>query len=204
MVEFGFGAMLINDDEINISIKREDLVAWLKGGKPTAGKNDEPQKDNAPKDEVGQDADDGPAPESSGAEGLDLFESVTKHGVTIGGELQNEKPNGRAKIDEIRAWLKENKFNYKNFCRYLASLDELSGHKLSRPLIGSTGKGDPTLFKVAARYYTYWKGQKFFIAEDYKKFVLRQLEDLGYTVAMVKKEFDGVEVDPTTLEPVWE
>jgi len=134
--------------------------------------------------------------------GIDLFDPVTKGDVTVGGSLQDEKPDGRKKIDEIRAWLRKNKFNYKNFCRYLYSLTELAGHSLSAPLIGQTAQGDPTLFKVAARYYTYWKGSQAVVEKEYKQFVLDQLEKLGYTVEMVKEEFDGVEVDPETLEPI--
>jgi hypothetical protein len=55
------------------------------------------------------------------------------------------------------------------------------------------------MFQLATRYYSYWLSAKDEIRDDYRTFLIAQLADLGVTIEMVKKEFDGEEIDPKNL-----
>jgi hypothetical protein len=116
----------------------------------------------------------------------------------IGGTLQ-EDAKAKDKMKAMKDWLKAEKFNYKNFCIYLYQLTEVAGFKLAVPLIGLTQKKEPSMFQLATRYYSYWLSAKESISIDYKQFLIDQLADLGVTIEMVKKEFDGEEIDPKNL-----
>ena len=116
----------------------------------------------------------------------------------IGGTLQ-EDGKAKEKMKAMRDWLKDEKFNYKNFCIYLYQLKEVAGFKLSTPLIGLTQKKEPSMFQLATRYYSFWLSAKDEIAGDYKTFLIAQLADMGSTIQMVKDEFDGEEIDPKNL-----
>jgi hypothetical protein len=116
----------------------------------------------------------------------------------IGGTLQ-EDGKAKEKMKSLKDWLKAEKFNYKNFCVYLLQIKEVAGFKLSVPLIGLTQKKEPSMFQLATRYYSYWLSAKESISIDYKQFLIVQLADLGVTIEMVKKEFDGEEIDPKNL-----
>jgi hypothetical protein len=116
----------------------------------------------------------------------------------IGGTLQ-EDAKAKDKMKSMKDWLKAEKFNYKNFCIYLYQLTAVAGFKLSVPLIGLTQKKEPSMFQLATRYYSYWLSAKDEIRDDYRTFLIAQLADLGVTIEMVKKEFDGEEIDPKNL-----
>jgi hypothetical protein len=116
----------------------------------------------------------------------------------IGGTLQDD-PKAKDKMKAMKDWLKAEKFNYKNFCIYLYQLTAVAGFKLSVPLIGLTQKKEPSMFQLATRYYSYWLSAKDEIRDDYRTFLIAQLADLGVTIEMVKKEFDGEEIDPKNL-----
>jgi hypothetical protein len=128
-------------------------------------------------------------------DGVDLFEEGPNG---VGGTLQ-DAPQGKEKIKAMRDWLTENKFNYRNFCLFLLDMRELAGWKLKKPLIGVTTKKDPTLFKVAARFHSYWLSSQDEIARLYKTFLIGQLEDMGITIRMVEDVLDGEEIDPKNL-----
>jgi len=155
---------------------------------------EDPQQDTPP--EQGNSEPEGDAP-SEPVDGIDLFAAKDLGGKVISGAL--EDLNGRAEIKEMMDWLKHNNFNYRNFCRYLRSIESLAGHPLACPLIGTTTKGDPSLYKLATRYYHWWKGNKQAVKKDYEMFLDKQLSDLGIAIEMVKKEFDGIEIDPENL-----
>jgi hypothetical protein len=116
----------------------------------------------------------------------------------IGGTLQDD-PKAKDKMKAMKDWLKAEKFNYKNFCVYLYQLTEVAGFKLFTPLIGLTQKKEPSMFQLATRFYSYWLSSKDYVAGDYKTFLVAQLADMGITIEMVKKEFDGEEIDPKNL-----
>ena len=128
-------------------------------------------------------------------DGVDLFDSGPNG---IGGTLQDD-PKGKEKIKQLRDWLKERKYNYKNFCLFLHGLEEVGGFDLKAPVIGLTQKKEPTIFQLATRYHSYWMSAKDDIARDYETFLLAQLADMGISIQMVKDEFDGVEIDPKNL-----
>lgn len=207
--------VVVKDEEIAIYIDREafrrwlgvteDAVPWEKADDPkdsegykTADGTKKEFPNPAPDRDIDQEggyetASGHPIPDED--DGINLFDEGP---LGIGGSLQEDR-KGSEKIKELRAWLKKNKFNYKNFCRYLDSLDEVGGFKLSQPPIGLTQKGEPTLFQLATRYHSYWKGSKDIVAKDYKRFLLLQLEDMGITVQMVEEQLDGEEIDPKNL-----
>jgi hypothetical protein len=131
---------------------------------------------------------------------IDLFEEGPNG---IGGTLQDD-PKAKDKMKAMKDWLKAEKFNYKNFCVYLYQLETVAGFKLSTPLIGLTQKKEPSMFQLATRYYSYWLSAKDEISNDYKNFLIKQLQDLGITIADAKGNvlavFDGSEeIDPKNL-----
>jgi len=141
-------------------------------------------------DEHVQDEDIGERPDS-----VNLFD-VGPNG--IGGTLQ-DAPKGADKIKDMRDWLKKQKFNYRNFCLFLHGITELGGWPLSEPLIGTTAKGEPSLFQVAARFHSYWMSSKDEVAKAYKKFLHGQLEDMGVKIELITDMFNGTEIDPKKL-----
>jgi hypothetical protein len=121
----------------------------------------------------------------------------------IGGTLQDD-PKAKDKMKAMKDWLKAEKFNYKNFCVYLLQIKEVAGFKLFNPLIGLTQKKEPSMFQLATRYYSYWMSAKTEIRNDYQSFLIKQLQDLGITIADAKGNvlavFDGSEeIDPKNL-----
>jgi hypothetical protein len=115
------------------------------------------------------------------------------------GPLQ-DAPQGKDKLKQLRDWIKAEKFNYRNFCLFLHGITEVAGFKLSTPLIGVTqAKKEPTLLQVAFRFYSYWLSAKDEIAEDYKVFLLNQLNELGIKIKMVEEILEGEEIDPKNL-----
>lgn len=199
----------ITNGGIQISIDREKLRDWLNGegdvpwdgdpnspggekdhGYRTADGEKKPFPNPAKGDEHVQDEDIGEKPDS-----VNLFD-VGPNGV--GGTLQ-DAPKGADKIKDMRDWLKKQKFNYRNFCLFLHGIDELGGWPLSVPLIGTTAKGEPSLFQVAARFHSYWMTSKDEIAKSYKVFLRSQLEDMGVKIELINDMFDGTEIDPKKL-----
>ena len=202
---------MIKVTEDSIIIDREELRNWLnkEGDVPwdDAGDQGEPmvQKEHgyrtrdgekkpfpnpAKGDPAMQDEDIGEKPET-----VNLFD-VGPNG--IGGVLQ-DAPHGADKIKDMRDWMKKEKFNYRNFCLFLQGITELGGWPLSEPLIGTTAKGEPSLFQVAARFHSYWLTSKDEIAKKYKKFLRNQLEDMGVKIQLVNDMLDGEEIDPRKL-----
>jgi hypothetical protein len=116
----------------------------------------------------------------------------------IGGTLQDD-PKAKDKMKAMKDWLKAEKFNYKNFCVYLYQLETVAGFKLFTPLIGLTQKKEPSMFQLATRYYSYWLSAKDEIRNDYRSFLIEQLEDLGVKIELVKEVLDGEEIDPKNL-----
>jgi hypothetical protein len=106
-------------------------------------------------------------------DGVDLFEK--REGV--GGELQ-ESPKGLDKIKEFKTWLDKNKFSEAEFLRYLLTLKDVAGWPLSKPVVGVTDNDKPTLFKLALRYFTYWKSQQDTIAKEYKAYVYKFAKEI--------------------------
>jgi hypothetical protein len=183
---------MIKVTEKSIIIDREALFEWVTGehqrktdheslsqlGEP--GGSPEPKSEPETSVDVGQ--------------GVDLFEE--KNG--IGGSLQDAE-GGSKKLQEMKKWMTENKFSYRNFCLYLYELEEIAGWKLSKPLIGLTQKKEPSLFQVATRYYSYWKSVKDGVAQDYKQFLRKQVEDMGFTIEQAAEILDGEIIDPSEL-----
>jgi hypothetical protein len=126
--------------------------------------------------------------------GVDLFEE--KNG--IGGALQ-DADGGSKKLQEMKKWMTENKFSYRNFCLYLYKLTEIASWPLSKPLIGLTQKKEPSLFQVATRYYSYWKSQKGAVATDYREFLAKQVKEMGFTIQTAADILDGEVIDPSEL-----
>jgi hypothetical protein len=126
--------------------------------------------------------------------GVDLFEEKND----IGGALQDAE-HGSKKMQEMKKWMTDNKFSYRNFCLYLYKLEEIAGWRLKKPLIGTTQKGEPSLFKVATRYYSFWKSQQGEVAKDYQRFLLTQVEKIGYTIEQAAEILDGEIIDPSEL-----
>lgn len=161
-----------------------------------------PSSDDTSGEQVGKDESGGHLEDEDIGEkpsGVNLFD---KGPNDIGGTLQDAS-NGKKKIKEMRDWMKDNKFNYRNFCLFLHGIDELAGFKLSVPLIGTTAKGEPTIFQVAARFHSYWLSAKDEIARMYKNFLVAQLDEMGVKITdakgMVLEVFDGKEIDPKNL-----
>ena len=183
---------MIKVTEDSIIIDRKALFAWVTGEDHRVKNEDIPEPDPAPPTQSSDEAAQGGL---DPVQGVDLFEE--KQG--IGGFLQDAN-GGKDKLAEMRSWFKANKFNYKNFCKYLLDLKEIAGWKLSKPLIGTTQKGEPSLLYVATRYYSFWKSQQNLVAKEYKDYVLAQLNNLGYTVASALEIFEGSEeIDPASL-----
>lgn len=130
-------------------------------------------------------------------DGIDLFEPKNMGGKTVGGAL--EDLGDRAAINEMMGWLKDNSFNYRNFCRFLFTIDKLAGHPLSAPIIGTTQKGDPSLYKLATRYYHWWKSNKAAVAKDYNTFLTNQLAEMDIAIETVREVLGGEEIDPENL-----
>jgi len=129
-------------------------------------------------------------------DGIDLFEE----GPTGQKGTLQDAPKGKEKIKELRDWIKAEKFNYTNFCKFLYDLDEIAGFKLRTPLIGVTKtKKEPTLLQVAFRFYSYWLAAKEDVAKQYKRYLVLQLEDMGIKIELVKEALDGEEIDPKNL-----
>ena len=182
---------------------REQPVPWEEGNeeeqeKKRLGYKDKdgnhhdfpsPAKGDYPEEEPDGDPVDKP-------ETVDLFgEGPTGQSGTL-----EEASGGKEMVKEFRDWLKKEKFNYRNFCLFLHQLDEVAGFKLSCPPIGVTpAKKEPTLLKLALRYYSYWKSAKDQIAKEYKRFLINQLEEIGVKIELVKDIFDGEEIDPKNL-----
>ncbi len=129
-------------------------------------------------------------------DGINLFDE----GPTGQKGTLQDAPKGKDKLKAMRDWMKEESFNYRNFCEFLLSLKEVAGFKLSTPVIGVTKqKKEPTLLQVAFRYYSYWLSAKDDIAKQYKDFLIGQLKDIGVTIKMVEEKLDGEEIDPRNL-----
>jgi hypothetical protein len=187
---------MIKVTEKSIIIDREALFEWVTGetqrvkeadssGTETASEvtgifSPEPKSEPETSVDVGQ--------------GVDLFEEKND----IGGVLQDAE-NGSKKMQEMKKWMTDNKFSYRNFCLYLHELKEIAGWKLSKPLIGTTQKGEPSLFKVATRYYSFWKSQQGEVAKDYKQFLYGQVEEMGFTIEQAAEILDGEVIDPSEL-----
>jgi hypothetical protein len=175
---------MIKVTEDVIIISRSALFDWITG------------EVNRVKESEGEVSVDDSSSDTSKSEpqSVDLFES--KDG--IGGTLQ-DAPDGRKKIDEVMKWLKDNKFSYANFCTYLASLTEVGGWPMAKPIIGNKSDGKPSLFYLAYRYYSFWKSQSDSISKEYKKFLYNQVRDMGYTVEAAAKILEGEVIDPSEL-----
>lgn len=184
--------MNIFEDKIVIELSREEFFSWVTGeAQRVAGA----ATTEEPVDASGSDKPES-EPETSAdvSKGVDLFEEKND----IGGALQ-DAPNGSKKIQEMKAWMKDNKFSYRNFCLYLHELKEIAGWPLSKPLIGLTQKGEPSLFTVATRYYSFWKSQQAVVAKEYKEFLRGQVEAMGFTIETAAEILDGEVIDPSEL-----
>jgi hypothetical protein len=187
----------LEEDMAVIEISRKSLFDWLTGEaqRRDTQVQDEPMKLFSVPDDSGSDKPKSePQTSVDVGKGVDLFE--TKNG--IGGALQDAN-GGSAKIQEMKKWMKDNKFSYRNFCLYLIELKEIAGWPLSKPLIGLTQKGEPTLFQVATRYYSFWKSQQAAVAMDYKQFLRGQVEAMGFTIEQAAEVLDGEVIDPSEL-----
>jgi hypothetical protein len=188
----------VDDGGITIHIDRQMLFEWVTGeAKRVADINTSQERvensgsdkpESEPQTEVAT------GYETSALDAVDLFEP--KGG--IGGTLQ-DAPDGRKKIDEIRAWLKKQKFSYKNFCLYLSSLTEVGGWPMAKPVIGNKQDGEPSVFYLAFRYYSYWKSQQETIAKEYKQFLFNQVREMGYTIEKAAEILEGEIIDPAEL-----
>lgn len=189
------------ENELVITLKKEAIKHWLginvcdylvdeDGLVPKPGQFAKESGDTEPDQKA-------PVPEDSDEKGdrIDIF-ARGPHG--IGGFLKDAE-KGRKKIEEIRSWIKDNKFNYDNFCLYLSSRDNVGGFKLLYPPIGTKADGAPSIFYLAIRYYTYWLSDKDFVARDYKRFLLKQLGELGVKVELAKDILEGENIDPRNL-----
>jgi hypothetical protein len=195
---------MIKVTENSIIIDRAALFAWVTGEVnrvpagtdsvgPTIAGGDIPGDDVA----VSGSPEPTSEPQTSAADvskGVDLFEEKND----IGGALQ-DAPNGSKKIQEMKTWMKDNNFSYRNFCLFLFELKEIAGWPLSKPLIGLTQKKEPSLFQVATRYYSFWKSQQNVVADDYKEFLREQVKALGFTIESACEILDGEVIDPSEL-----
>jgi hypothetical protein len=186
---------MIKVTENSIIINRIALFEWLTGEAQRVAAVD--ASGTATASEVGSGSDKPESePETSAdvSKGVDLFEEKND----IGGALQ-DAPNGSKKIQEMKTWMKDNNFSYRNFCLFLFELKEIAGWPLSKPLIGLTQKKEPSLFQVATRYYSFWKSQQSVVADDYKEFLREQVKDLGFTIESACEILDGQVIDPSEL-----
>jgi hypothetical protein len=178
---------MIKVTENSIIIDRKALFDWVTGEVSRSPEPvSEPEVPPAPTNEPETSVDVG--------KGVDLFE--TKNG--IGGVLQ-DADGGSKKLQEMKKWMSDNKFSYRNFCLYLSKITEIAGWNLSKPLIGTTQKGEPSLFQVATRYYSYWKSQQPAVAKEYKSFLRDQVQELGFTIEQAAEVLDGEIIDPAEL-----
>lgn len=217
--------VVIKENEIAIYIDKVAMRHWLgvtsmndvpweaptdeekaTSGDPTNDKEDSGSTTDASEPEGYKDAEgekkDFPNPVETGytseepVDGINLFDE----GPTGQKGTLQDAPKGKDKLKAMRDWMKEEKFNYRNFCEFLLGLKEVAGFQLSTPVIGVTKqKKEPTLLQVAFRYYTFWLGAKDDISKQYKDFLVGQLKDIGVTIQMVEKELDGEEIDPRNL-----
>jgi hypothetical protein len=207
--------VVVKEKEIAIYIDRERFAKWLQreGDVPWDGDPNSPGGENDKESEKshGYRTVDGaekpfPNPVNKGdtvaqvdndtTDGINLFDE----GPTGQKGTLQDAPQGGKKVREMRDWIKTQKFNYKNFCGFLYDMKYVAGFKLSTPLIGVTQqKKEPTLLQVAYRFYSYWLSAKDDIADQYKKYLVRQLEDMGIKIEMVKEALDGEEIDPENL-----
>jgi hypothetical protein len=183
---------MIKVTEDSIIINRIALFEWLTGEAQRVAAVDAPSPERATSTEGNSRAN--PVDAADVSKGVDLFEEKND----IGGALQ-DAPNGSKKIQEMKTWMKDNNFSYRNFCLFLFELKEIAGWPLSKPLIGLTQKKEPSLFQVATRYYSFWKSQQSVVADDYKEFLKAQVEALGFTVAHACEVLDGEVIDPSEL-----
>jgi hypothetical protein len=220
--------VVVKDEEIAIYIDRKRLLGWLRDvpgaldgespvpweGDSTDDKQDSGSSTDAserqgyktgdgtkkdfpnPVDVPEQESDDNQETDNMTPDGIDLFEE----GPTGQKGTLQDAPDGKKKLKELRDWMKEQKFNYQNFCKFLHDMDEVAGFKLRTPLIGVTKtKKEPTLLQVAFRFYSYWLSAKDEIASQYKRYLILQLEDMGIKIELVKDALDGEEIDPKNL-----
>lgn len=200
----------VRDEYIAIYIDKKRLAGWLQGNAdaPVPWEEGNNERDKSEDNNQGYVTGDGtkkdfPNPvdkkeqvDNSEVEGINLFDE----GPTGQKGALQDAPNGKDKIKELRDWIKDRNFNYRNFCQFLFDMKEVAGFQLSTPLIGVTKqKKEPTLLQVAYRFYSYWLSAKEEIARQYKGYLLDQLEDMGITIQMVEKELDGKEIDPKNL-----
>jgi hypothetical protein len=186
---------MIKVTEDSIIIDRKALFDWVTGEDQRVAAIDSSGTQTA-NEVVRGDPDPESEPETSAdvSKGIDLFEEKND----IGGALQDAE-HGSKKMQEMKKWMTDNKFSYRNFCLYLHELKEIAGWKLSKPLIGTTQKGEPSLFKVATRYYSYWKSQQVDVAQDYRQFLRKQVEKIGFTIESAAEILDGEVIDPSEL-----
>jgi hypothetical protein len=186
---------MIKVTENSIIINRVALFEWLTGEAQRVAATDASGTQTASELASGS-VDHKNEPETSAdvSEGVDLFEEKND----IGGALQ-DAPNGSKKIQEMKSWMKDNNFSYRNFCLYLFELKQIAGWPLSKPLIGLTQKKEPSLFQVATRYYSFWKSQQLVVANEYKEFLLGQVEAMGFTIETACEILDGEVIDPSEL-----
>jgi hypothetical protein len=198
---------MIKVTETSIIIDRKALFDWVTGEDQRVKEADASGTETASDLKDTGSLTDASEPQSSSVEhksepetsvdvgkGVDLFED--KHG--IGGALQDAE-GGSKKMQEMKKWMTDNKFSYRNFCLYLYKLEMIGGWKLKKPLIGTTQKGEPSLFKVATRYYSFWKSQQGEVAQDYKQFLRGQVEGIGFTIEQAAEILDGEVIDPSEL-----
>jgi hypothetical protein len=189
----------VDDGGITIHIDRQMLFEWVTGEKQRVKEADSSGTETASELKVVEQMPQVVAPREpvdagDVSKGVDLFEEKND----IGGVLQDAE-HGSKKMQEMKKWMTDNKFSYRNFCLYLHELKEIAGWKLSKPLIGTTQKGEPSLFKVATRYYSFWKSQQGEVAKDYQRFLLTQVEELGFTIEAAAEILDGEVIDPSEL-----
>jgi hypothetical protein len=185
---------MIKVTETSIIIDREALFEWVTGEHQRRDAQIQDQSITPEGDSGSEKEKSEPETSTDVGKGVDLFEE--KNG--IGGVLQDAQ-KGSDKIQEMRKWIKDNKFSYANFCLYLHELKEIAGWPLKKPLIGKTQKGDPSLFQVATRYYSFWKSQQEQVAKDYKVFLRGQVEAMGFTIEQAAETLDGEVIDPSEL-----
>jgi len=217
--------VVIKDEEIAIYIDRKQFIGWLRDvpgafdgespipwdGDSTDDKQTGGSSTDASEPE-GYKAGDGETKEFPNPVNADANNDTSKNlptsiGISLfdegptgqSGSLQ-DAPQGKDKLKQMRDWMKDEKFNYKNFCLFLLDLKGVAGFKLSTPVIGVTkAKKEPTLLQLAFRYYSYWLSAKESIAIEYKQFLVDQLADMGITIKMVEDVLDGEEIDPKNL-----
>jgi hypothetical protein len=218
--------VIVKDHELQIYVNRKELAEWLagKGGVPWDG--DPNSTDDLPGDSTDDKQDSGSSTDASEPEGQGYRtadgtqkefpnpadvpsqekDPKQENGInqlpSDGVNLFDEGPTGQKGTlqDAPRDWMKKNKFNYRNFCQFLYDMKEVGGFKLSTPLIGVTKSSkEPTLLQVAYRFYSFWKAGHEDIGRQYKRYLLKQLEDMGVKIELVKDALEGEEIDPKKL-----